>query len=101
MMRDEFVTMVEAHGCPCTISTEQYQLVEFIYTWHPVCRSKADIVDLWLLGGPKLLQELRPRAERKMERSRRVDEMHKEIEKMHKEIERLINKIQELEDADE
>ena len=94
MMYDEFKDLVHARGVLCDISFSEYKIVEFIYTWHPCIKGKDTIVDLWLIGGIKLMEELKPKAERALERST-------EIERKTAQIRRLQKEIREMEGQDE
>ena len=94
MMFDEFKSRVKERGVPCDISYSEYQLIEFVYMWHPCIKGKDTIVDLWLIGGIKLMEELKPRAERALERST-------EIERKTAQIRRLQKEIREMEGQDE
>lgn len=89
MMFDEFKGLVKERGVSCNISYTEYQLIEFIYMWHPVIKGKDTIVDLWLMGGLKLLEELKPRAERALERSTAIERKTAEIRRLQKEIREL------------
>lgn len=89
MMYDEFKNLVCERGVPCTVSHSEYKQIEFVYMWHPCIKGKDTIVDLFLLGGLKLIEELRPRAERAMERSRAIECKSAEIRRLQKEIRRL------------
>lgn len=96
MMFDEFKDRVRDRGVPCDISYSDYRLIELVYMWHPCIKGKDTIVDLWLIGGIKLMEELRPRAERVKERSTAIERKTAEIRRLQKELRKM-----EMENQDE
>lgn len=88
MMLDEFNDLVRDRGC-AVCSYSEFQLINFIYTWHPCIKGKDTIVDLWLLGGIKLMEELKPRAEQALEKSTEIRRLQGEIQRLQEKINRL------------
>lgn len=91
MMIDEFKDRVRDRGVRCDISYSEYRLIEFVYKWHPCIKGKDTIVDLYLIGGTKLMEELKPRAERALERSTAIEKKTAQIRRLQKELREMEN----------
>ena len=60
MMYEEFVELIGGK----TLSSEDFQLVDFIYTYHPLNLNKGDIAHLYLDYGKMILLDMLPRAKK-------------------------------------
>lgn len=64
MMKSEFNKILHevspTHREP---TDEEYQKIEFVYTYHPSIGAKEDIVDLWRYYGNRIIEDMTPRAQ--------------------------------------
>lgn len=87
MMYSEFCKLV---GDEYTISRDEYQLIEYVYTWSPLIKNyggKEQIVEMYKCFGIELIQQLIPAcklAETKEKISERCKKAHEMCEKYQK-----------------
>lgn len=65
MMRSEFIDILRevspTHRDP---SSEEYEAIELVYTYHPAIGDKKTIVKLWVDFGNTIIEDMKPRAEK-------------------------------------
>ena len=67
-----------------SITWEDYQIVDTVYSWYPVDMSKDQMAEIWKIGGMRLIKDLYPTAARMMELQERIENVTKRMEALRR-----------------
>ena len=92
MMKVEFESRLAQ-----TVTAEEYELIELVYTYHPAVDDKDDIVELYNIGGLTLMKDMRARACNLRDNENNQLHLRREIEAAQKEAGDAVAKVKRLE----
>ena len=94
MMRAEFEKLYGKE-----ISSKEYEVIEFVYTWHPSIdniKGKLQIADLYRNFGFQLIQDMVETAKKAEKTNSEINKIDSKLEEIRFEIEILTDKKYEL-----
>lgn len=71
MLKAEFESLIGS-----TVSESAYDLIEYVYNWHPEIRDKQHCADLYKIGGLWIFKDMEARAQDAEE----LDDLRREIQ---------------------
>ena len=88
MMKDEFLTLANIKN----ISNEDYSLIEYIYTWHPLIKDttgKEQVAGLYSNFGISIFKEMLPKAQEAQHLESKLAEALKVAEEIKQQLAEL------------
>ena len=79
MLRSEFDTLSKSSNRP---SDEEYELIEFVYNWHPCNFSKENVAAFYDAYGMTLFYDMEERSKAAMERDLKIRDIENEINRL-------------------
>lgn len=95
MMQHEFEALITAPAP----TDEQYEVIEKVYTWHPLIGTaggKQQVASLYDLMGYSIFEEMLPKANERMELETKMSSIRSEIRSKELELKELELKIKSL-----
>jgi len=93
MLRSEFDSIYQsmAAGELPLISDDEYEVIEFVYNWHPCNFSKEDVAHLYHSYGMCLFYDMLPRANMAMEHDADISKAQSAVDTARERLDALIN----------
>ena len=88
MMKEEFMELANVKDIPA----EDYQLIEFIYTWHPLIKDttgKLQVAGLYENFGISIFKEMLPKAQEARDLESKLSEAMKVVEEIKQHLAEL------------
>lgn len=85
MLKQEFENLIGAE-----VSQKDYDLIEFVYTWHPSIRDKQHCADLYKVGGLWIFRDMEARAADAEDLDDKLGAINKQIAKLEEQKRDLI-----------
>lgn len=92
MLREEFDRIAEARGCEIQITTEDYEVIETVYMYHPAigeANGKEQIVELVGNYGMVIIRDMLPRAQQ-------MQDLEEELRTARLRVEKIMDRIEDL-----
>ena len=86
-MQSEFEKLIGKH-----IDTDDYKVIEYVYTWHPVIdpvHGKQQIAELYKIGGMCVIKELVKTAKCAIRIERHIRELKDELENLQAKLDEI------------
>lgn len=91
MMKEEFEKRIDGH-----VSNEDYEVIEFVYTWHPYInpvKGKDQMASLYSMPcGMAFILQMLPVAQKAAKHQQLIDAKRSELERMQREYNDLLEK---------
>ena len=91
MMREEFEELLPADKVK-DLTEQEYEQIEFVYTYHPLNLSKQDTADLYAKYGFGIFNDLLENANKAADYERAVDDARLQLERACTQHDMFVNK---------
>lgn len=97
MMKSEFIEILrEISPTRKDPTDDEYEEIEFVYTYHPSIGTKECIVKLWADFGQKIIEDMVPRCERVKDAEIKVQVMRERVREANRKLEQAEKEYNDL-----
>lgn len=95
MMKEEFISHINALGNPTKyedLPDDEYQIIEYVYNYHPAIDDKNDIARLYCLrGGFHIICDMKPTAEYWEAKEKEMQTLRKQISEAQDKLNKILS----------
>lgn len=93
MMKEEFEELLSYYPeQPAEVSNADYDLIEFVYVWHPSIsdtKGKSQVVRLYAEFGIRIFEDMKPTADKAFDIMEAIGRLKNEISKLEEEYDAI------------